>query len=286
VDPNDARLDPLARRLSRIGGVTWAQQRDLIQQLQDPTFRSLVTSLDVDVEEINELHARAGRSLVALLQGAIYFGPLGSTITGHNIASRSLIEAVHIWESTQDEARVDAVLTAAWNPVVLRGSLGPLTTLAGHHEPTLETLLARKRLLDIALAHHDRGEFEASTMIVLSQVDGLTLDFTEGRHGFFYHGSDQLFVDEATVAGMPDFLATVYRAINRSDDTTSSSTAFRRHPIMHGRYFAFGSATNSTKAFALLSGVLEWLRPKAFVLTEKWQKTLEASQGPRRPRAP
>jgi hypothetical protein len=32
---------------------------------------------------------------------------------------------------------------------------------------------------------------------------------------------------------------------------------------MHGRYVAFGTETNSTKAFALLAGLLEWLKPRA-----------------------
>jgi hypothetical protein len=39
---------------------------------------------------------------------------------------------------------------------------------------------------------------------------------------------------------------------------------------------AFGTEVNSTKAFALLSGVIDWLKPKAAVLTEKWQTADEA----------
>jgi hypothetical protein len=107
-------------------------------------------------------------------------------------------------------------------------------------------------------------------------VEGLTFDFTEGKFGFFWHGNAQSFIDQATVAGMPEFLATVFRAVNRDDKTTSMSAAFRRHPLMHGRYLGYGTETNSTKAFALLSGVLEWLKPKAAMLTKRWQAEHEA----------
>jgi hypothetical protein len=38
----------------------------------------------------------------------------------------------------------------------------------------------------------------------------------------------------------------------------------------------YGTETNSTKAFARLSGVLEWLKPKAAILTDRWQAEHEA----------
>jgi hypothetical protein len=34
---------------------------------------------------------------------------------------------------------------------------------------------------------------------------------------------------------------------------------------------AFGTEVNSTKAFEILAGVNDWRKPKAAVLTEKWQ---------------
>ena len=189
------------------------------------------------------------------------------------------VEAVALWQLNPDQAAVDEHLTRAWaDPVWLRHSYGPLITLAGRHGPTRARLLVRNRLLDKALNHHKRGEYEASILIVLTQIDGLTLDFTEGQHGFFYHAKGEYFLDDETIAGMPEVLATVYRAVNHGDDTTSFSTEFRRHPILHGRYLAFGTETNSTKAFALLAGVLDWLKPKATELTERWQTEQESNE--------
>lgn len=278
MDPKDPRLDEIARRMSGVSDLKWKQQNDFVRILRTPVLRSLAAGLGVDVRGVLSLQRDVRESTAAILQAAIWFGRFGWTVSGHRLKSRDYVEAVRAWEVNPDEAAINELLTRAWadgDGVWLRGSFGPMTTLAGRHEPTLDLLLERNRVLNKALDHHMKGEYEASTMLVLAQIDGLTADFTQG-HGFFHHGSDQQFIDEATVAGMPEFLATVYRAVNRSDNTTSLSEAFRRHPIVHGRYVAFGTKTNSTKAFALLSGVLEWLKPKAAALTEKWQTQREA----------
>jgi hypothetical protein len=253
----------------------WRQQQDFIAFLKLPGVRRLATGLGVEVDEVMSQQRELGEGMAAMLMAATLFGPFGWTITTRQLKMTDHIEAVLLWEQSHDEAVVDEFLTRAWahgNGVSFRGSFGPLTTLAGKHEATLDTLLERNRLMEKALDHHRAGEYEASTMLVLSQVDGLTLDFTDNpKFGFFYHGKDEYFIDQATVAGMPAFLATVFRAVNRPDSATSSSAAFRRHPIMHGRYLAFGTETNSTKAFALMAGVLEWLKPRAAVLTAGWQ---------------
>ena len=274
IPPDDPRLDEVARRLSGPGGPTWQDQKEF---LTNPLVRSLAAGLDIDLTALDVQHREMRESVAALIQAAIWFGPFGWTVSGRQPKSTDYVEAVRLWEKSHDEAAIDRLLTRAWaDRVWLRGSFGPLTTLAGRHEAALDVLLERNRLLHKALDHHDRGEYEASTMIVLAQVDGLTFDFTENQYGFFYRGKDHFFEDDATLAGMPEFLKTVRGAVNGSDDETSLSTAFRRHPIMHGRYLAFGTETNSTKAFALLSGALEWLKPKAAVLTERWQAEHEA----------
>lgn len=75
---------------------------------------------------------------------------------------------------------------------------------------------------------------------------------------------------------MPDVLRAVYRYVIQDPRDTSRSGAFQRSPIIHGRQLAFGTEVNSTKAFALLSGVIDWLKPKAAVLTENWNTEHEA----------
>lgn len=271
IPPDDPRLDEVARRLSGPGKPTWQDQKAF---LSNPLVRLLAVGLDIDLAALDAQHREMRESTAALIQAAIWFGPLGWTVSGRQLKTTDYIEAVRLWEKTPEESAIDDFLTRAWaeaDHVWLRMSFGPMTTLAGRHERTRDLLLERNRLLYKALEHHEHGDYEASTMIVLAQIDGLTFDFTENEYGFFYRGKDHFFEDDATLAGMPEFLKTVRRSVNRNDDETSLSAAFRRHPIMHGRYPAFGTKTNSTKAFALLAGVLEWLKPKAALRTEKWQ---------------
>jgi len=262
----------MARRMSGVTGPKWQQQKDFVRFLGNPILRSLASGLGIDVEGLLSQQRDVRESTAATLRAAIWFGPFGWTVSGHQLKSSDYVEAVRLWVKTADEAAIDEHLTRAWaDPVWLRRSFGPLTTLAGRHEVTLDLLLERNKLLYKALDHHERGEYEASTIIVLAQIDGLTFDFTDNKYGFFHGGKDHFFEDDATLAGMPDFLRTVRKAVNRDDRKTSLLAAFRRHPIFHGRYLAFGTETNSTKAFALLAGVLEWLKPKAAVLTETRQ---------------
>ena len=272
--PNDPRLDEVARRLSGPDKPTWQDQKAF---LANPLVRLFAGELNVDLASLDAQLSEVRESAAALIQAAIWFGPFGWTVSGHRLKGTDYVEAVRLWEETHDEAAIDAFLTQAWaDRVWLRGSFGPLTTLAGRHQATLDVLLERSRMVHRAFEHHERGEHEASTMIVLAQIDGLTLDFTENKYGFFYRGQDHFFEDDNTLAGMPEFLKVVRHAVNERDDDTSLSTGFRRHPIMHGRYLAFGTETNSTKSFALLSGVLEWLKPKAAILSERWQEEHEA----------
>ena len=272
MDPvNDRRLDEIARRLSRPG---WEQQR---QFLNDPLLRSLALAVGVDLASIDDEQREVRDGFAALMQAAILFGPFGWTASAHILKASDYVEAVALWQRNPNQVAVDEHLTRAWaNPVWFRQSYGPMTTLAGRHEPTLELLLVRNQLLDKALRHHDRGEYEASVLIVLSQIDGITLQFTETKRGFFIGAKPDDFVDDSTFAGMPEVLAPVWRYVNRHPRETSRSGAFQRAPIMHGTQLAFGTKVNSTKAFALLAGVIDWLKPKAAVLTEKWQTGDEA----------
>lgn len=265
----------MARRMSGASGPTWDQQREFVKFVALPVVRSFAKGLGIDVDGLLSQQRDVRQSTAATLQAAVWFGDFGWAVSGHQLRSSDYVEAVRLWESSHDESVIDEHLTRAWaDPVWLRRSYGPLLPLANRHSATLDTLLAAKRLLDKALDHHERAEYEAATMIVLAQIDGLTFEFT--GHGFFYRGKDHFFEDDNTLAGMPDFLRRVRKAVNRDTKNPTHSTAFRRHPIMHGRSLAFGTEANSTKAFALLASVLTWLKPKALEVTEQRQAAHEA----------
>lgn len=102
-----------------------------------------------------------------------------------------------------------------------------MLNLSGRHEATHDMLLARHALLRKALDHHERGEYEASVLIVLSQIDGLALDLTDPPFGFFYEPRPDEFEDQTTVAGMPVVLRAVWRAVIKSANTTSDDLTDR-----------------------------------------------------------
>lgn len=277
MDSDDPRLDEMARRMTGVSEASWKRQQDFVRFVTSPFIRSLASGLGIDAGGLLSQQREVREGTAAMLQAAIWFGPFGWTVSGHQLKSSDYVEAVRLWEQSHDEAVIDTHLTKAWaDPVWLGRSFGPLTTLAGLHRATLDLLQERNRLLQKALDHHNRAEYEASTMIVLAQIDGITLDFTENEYGFFYRGRDPFFEDDQTLAGMPDFLRVVRHAVCRPRDVTSLQPTFLRHAIMHGRHLGFGTEVNSTKAFALLSGVLEWIKPKAAAMTEKWQAAHEA----------
>jgi hypothetical protein len=270
----DRRLDEMARRLSEPG---WERQRQL---LNSPLLRSLAVAAGVDLASIVNSQREVREGLTATMQAAIFFGPFGWTASAHILKPSDYVEAVALWRGNPDQAAIDEHLTRAWaDPRWFRQSYGPLTTLAGRHEPTHDLLLIRNQLLDKARDHHDRGEYEASVLIVLSQIDGISLQFTETKRGFFSGAKAADFVDDSTFAGMPEVLLPVWRHVIQSSYGPSLSGAFQRHPIMHGQQLAFGTKVNSTKAFALLASVIDWLKPKAAALTEKWQTEAEAGVG-------
>ena len=272
MDPeSDRQLGEIARRLS---APDWERQD---QFLTNPILRALAASVGVDLASIDKQQREVREGFAALMQAAVWFGPFGWTVSARILRSEDYAEAVALWWSHPDQTVVDECLTRAWaNPINFRQAYGPMTTLAGRHEPTTEILLMRNKLLDKALEHHNRGEYEASVLIVLSQIDGLTLQFTDSKHGFFVDAKANYFVDDSTIAGMPEVLRPVWTYVIRNPREISLSGAFQRSPIMHGVELAFGTEVNSTKAFALLAGVIDWLKPKAAVLTEKWQTSDEA----------
>jgi hypothetical protein len=270
-------VDELLLRMSGDPG-KWQQQQQFLKVLNTPVVRTVVKALGVDVADLVSSDTDMRTTSAALLVAATEFGKFGWTVSPRVLKSTDYLEGVRLWQAHHDEAEVDEFLTRAWaDRTWFRSAYGPMTTLAGKHGATLDLLLERNRLMHKALSHHEAGEYEASILIVLSQVDGLVLDFTESKFGFFVKGSAKSFLDQATVLGMPRFLATVFQSVIHEDNTTSATDkGFRRSPIMHGRYLAYGTETNSTKAFALMSGVLEWLKPRAEEVTARWQGEHEA----------
>lgn len=275
TDPDDELIEDFVRRMSRPGDMSRRQQRDM---LENPLIRGLARLSGVDMTHLDEMHRDAERAHLAWLRAAAEFTQFGWTPSHRGPSREAYGEAVEVWERTHDPAAVDECLTTWWNDGTahLKNAVGPLITLAGRHEPTRDILLARNRLVMRALKRHREGDFEASVLMLLPQIDGVVFDITNNDFGFFYKAKDRYFVDDETVAGMELVLRRVWKAVNRDVPVTTESDEFLRHGILHGRVLGFGTQTNSTKAIALLGGVINWLGPIAHVETERRQTVDEA----------
>jgi hypothetical protein len=254
VSVDEREIDEALRRMGRDFDLNQFQR-----WAADPVAQSLLLQVGYD---IGSVCADRRATVWALLQAARHFGPLGWAVSVRNLPETVYVEAVAAWEARPDPAEIDRRLTEAWNDRVwLLHSFGPMTPL-GSTDHEFDILALRDKLLTRAMEHHLRREYDASTLIVLTQIDGLTFDYS-GDGGFFADTGGTDFTDTVTVAGMPNMLARVWKSVIRTDIKTSASTSFRRAPIVHGRYPAFGTETNSAKAFALLAVVIEWLRARS-----------------------
>ena len=275
TDPDEELLDEFVRRMSRPGEMSRRQQ---IKFLENPLIRGLARFAGVDMSNLDAMYRDTERSHMAWLRSAAEFTRFGWTPLARGPDRHGYVEAVEVWDQTQDPAAVDECLTRWWNNGMghLNNAVGPILSLAGRHDPTLDLMLARDHLIKRALKHHEDAEFEASVMILLAQIDGVVFDFTNEEFGFFYNARDDDFVDDQTVAGMELVLRQVRKAVNKDVNRSSEGSDFRRHGILHGRILGFGTQTNSTKAVALLGGVIEWLGPIARIESERRQTEHEA----------
>lgn len=252
-------LDPdLIRRLGAEGLAT------NLERMRNPLVQALAKGVGVDLSDA-EAHASDYLSSAVSLGKAIrHLGGLGWVATDRQLPAAVYVEAVNLIESGATTTEIDEHMTAAWNdgPWLAR-SFAPMFTLHDHSDAQIEQMLARQKLLHEAVEHHQRGQYAASILIVLTQIDGLAFDYLDesGRLGVFGGTTGAgAFVDEVTVAGMSDNLRAAWRTFIRTRHTTAMTGALERHPILHGRELAYATRVNSTKAFAFLGGLSEFLQ--------------------------
>lgn len=235
-----------------------------VRWLTDPTIQYLAESLDVDVAAAEQLGRETIQNIINLGRAIEGLGPLGWVVTGSQLPTEAIDEAVRLLDAGASPTVIDAHMTAAWNDGTwIRRSFAPIFTLTDGSDAETDVMLERQRLLHRAADHHESAEYEASTLLVLTQADGLTFDVRGGRVGAFRGATADDFLDDVTVAGLPGNLRSAWQSVTSQQWSTTSSATFNRHAILHGREVAFGTRVNSTKAFAFLRGVIEWLQPQA-----------------------
>ena len=127
----------------------------------------------------------------------------------------------------------------------------------------------RQRLLNQAARHHFAGDYAASILLVLSQIEGITAQVTAPAKG----GQGRLFfskhADRRADVVDPSDLASIQASLDRlqvlySVGVTEAQAAgvWRRHGIAHGQEVAFDTFVNSSKYWSVLDLVVQWAMPR------------------------
>lgn len=229
---DEQTLDDLVRRMG-MDSVKWRSQR---AWLEDPDVHALAEARLMDLSPVRRDLQEAIEGLVALARASVRLGPLGWTVAGDRLVNGTYTKAVALIDADEDQSAIDEVMTTAWsNRVTLRGTYGPILWLYGPDDNSIDLMIGRIALLDQALEHHLRGEYAAAVLIVLSQIDGITLDATNNKHGCFIKANGLPLEDSATIAGLPGNLSAARKVIAKDMWQTSMDGRLERHWIMHGR---------------------------------------------------
>jgi hypothetical protein len=258
---DELERDPeFAELLRRLGAGNTLEQ---LKQLRHPLVTAVARYAGVDVVELGRLGDDTVASIINLRRAIRGLGKLGWAVTESQLPATAIDEAVRLLDAGATPATIDDHMTAAWNDGTwLSRSFAPMFTLTDLSDRETDVMMARQTLLDQAVRHHDAGDYAASVLLVLTQIDGLVFDVRGDRKGAFTAKADT-FVDTMTVAGLPDNLRPAWQAIVRERYRTAATGRLERSPILHGRELGYGTKINSTKAFAFLRAIIEWLKPQA-----------------------
>ncbi len=274
-EPSEVAED-LFRRLDP-GGKLSEHVRAFSPLVSSRLGRGFLRLLGVDSEELDRLIGAPQGLIGSMTEAFLVFAPVGWAPS-----SRTPVEpfkqALQIYRDTQSLEQAESILVDAWNePDRLRWALKPLGSLGAAHGPLGDAFWRRSLLVDKALKHHVAGAYEASVPIILSQIDGIVWDLTEGKAGFFTGGKQAThLVDSQTVAGLPEGLELLRQLVGQSVRETRMTGQLTRHGIMHGRELGYDTCINSTKALVLLLAVVDWAQPRARELADRRHAEHEA----------
>lgn len=211
-----------------------------------------------------------------------YWQPL--TERGWGIANVGLdvIREAGALLDANDANGADAVVAAWFDDQWIARIIARVGILQDGTPDGRRTFEQRQRLLNQAARHHLAGEYAASILIVLSQLEGITAQVTaspEGAQGrlFFSKRTDR----KADVVD-PSDLASIQASLDRLQDLYSEGVtkaqaegSWLRHGIAHGQEVAFDTFANSSKYWSLLDLVVQWAMPRGHERSLK----VDASRG-------
>lgn len=115
-------------------------------------------------------------------------------------------------------------------------------------------------LAELAAEDHFAGRFHASVPVVLSIMDGIAADVNPDNVGFF--GTDRHLTAWNSIAGHPSGLESLSDVMSQSRMKTGDEPLRipYRHGILHGRDLGYANHLVSTKCFAALFAMADFVR--------------------------
>lgn len=187
------------------------------------------------------------------------FAPLGWAMCGHWHRDGTL-RALRLAGNNATSEEIDDAITEVWNDqnrTWLQHAAAPVRRWSNSHYPFKQVLWDRVSLIEKAIAHHFAGAYEASTPIILAQIDGMSRDLT-GK-SFFSKANDDPYMDDETLAGMEASLPVVRRVFSEDVRPSGHYGKVSRHGVMHGRDLSYATRVNSTKTIVLVAALAEYL---------------------------
>lgn len=290
----DELAEEILRRLDQDG--TLGESLRQLAAVQSDTFgRFLLQS--IFGHAIDEM-LTAARDASSFLQSAaaatLLFYPSGWAPSGA-MPSDVYTRALKVYRESGNIDDAERLLARGWNEGgYFPGQLKRSLSLGAGDDRLTEASMARYRLIQKGLEHHEKEEYAASIPILLAQTEGIVFDVTDGKFGLFSRlGDREHLADDTTLAGMAVGVSALQKLIAGSVNETGSTGRLVRHGIMHGRELGYDTYLNSTKALVFLIAVVELARPRAVALSdsrrqaefEKWAGSEEIDEiGARRDR--
>jgi hypothetical protein len=213
----------------------------------------------------------------ALLGRAVeVLAPLGWASYGmwHQRSTEHIIELADRGASASE---IDQFVTEQWHTesaVFLRNVSAPLRRYGRSIDHQFQRMnFQRGNLVDQAVQCHKAGNYAASILLTLSQIDGLTRDVTGAT--FFSDSSNDRYLDDSTLAGLAANLPVVRESFREPVSSTGFYGKLSRHGATHGRDLAFGTKVASTKTLVLMGALVEYLEERTANAARKYRRQHE-----------
>lgn len=244
------------------------QQAEMFRRVtRSPLGRGLLRLFGAPADVLDQAQQTSEAALELLKQPdriAAFLAPLGWVYHSLAHVDRYTEAATLVEQGRPDEA--ESLLVETYNEddyAFIRFYHRVVSLYRGRDEEWQRIGRERSRLLDEAYELHKEEHYAGCISIVFAQIDGIFVDMTSKPAKYFYDDRNPNLVDDETLAGHPLGLKQLAALMGEPATSTRVTDKFNRQGILHGRYLAYDTLLNSTKAWAALLAVIDAMGPRA-----------------------